>query len=417
MQINRDSYLQEIINRKHNRMVKVITGIRRCGKSYLLFELFNQHLLYSGVDADHIIKIALDDYQNRNYRQPDYAIANIKDKMADDSQYYILLDEVQMMDSFVEVLNSLSKISNVDIYVTGSNSKFLSKDILTEFRGRGDQIYVMPLSFSEYFSICNTDVTDAWLDYYTYGGLPALVLMNSEKQKVDYLTNLFVETYIKDLVERNNIKHESELDELINILASSIGSLTNPTKLSDTFKSVKKVDISSNTIKSYIDYLEDCFLVKKAMRYNIKGKKYISTPFKYFFTDVGLRNAKLSFRQQEENHIMENIIFNELTKRGYAVDVGIVEINEKQCPNKYVRKSLEVDFIANRGNKKYYIQSAFSMPTIEKQQQEKKSLENINDSFKKIIIVKDKIKPHIDNNGIVTISIFDFLLNDNSLEL
>lgn len=430
MEILREKYLQDLINRKHNGLIKVITGIRRSGKSYLLFNLYNDYLLSSGVKESQIIKLALDDDINARYRNPNELSTYIRSKILDDkNMYYIFIDEIQFVQriknpyaendfiTFYDVLNGLLKIKNVDIYVTGSNSKMLSKDVLTEFRGRGDEIRVLPLSFSEFMSVYNGDKYDAWTEYYTYGGLPAIINIKDEKQKANYLINLFRETYIKDILERNNIKNNEELEDLLNILSSSIGSLTNPNKLSNTFKSMKNIDIHTNTIKSYLEIFEDSFIISKTLRYDVKGKKYINTPAKYYFTDLGLRNARLNFRQQEENHIMENVIYNELIYRGYNVDVGIVEINEKQGDGKYAKKQLEVDFIANQGSKRYYIQSAFSLSTDEKIKQEQKPLINIVDSFKKIVVVKDRIKLKRDDNGIVTMDIFDFLLNPNSLDL
>ncbi len=419
MEIKRDGYLKELIDRMDNGLIKVITGIRRCGKSYLLFNLFYKYLRDNlHIDDNHIIKLALDDRQNKRYLNPDELYLYVKERIKDNGKYYILLDEVQLVEDFESVLNGFLHIENVDTYVTGSNAKFLSKDIITEFRGRGDEIKVAPLSFAEFMSVYTAgDKYDAWNEYFTYGGLPAILMRKTPKQKTEYLTTLFKEVYLTDIKERNKIKNDGELEELLNVLSSSIGSLTNPSKLYKTFKTLKNVELSEPTIKTYLEYLEDAFVVHKAIRYDIKGKKYINTPSKYYFTDVGLRNARLNFRQQEENHIMENIIYNELCIRGYNVDVGIVEINERTEEGKYVKKSLEVDFIATQGNKKYYIQSAFRLGDEAKERQEKKSLENISDFFKKIVVVKDRTMLSRDENGIVTMDIFEFLLNLDSLDL
>lgn len=417
MNIARDKYLRDLINRMNNGMIKVVTGIRRSGKSYLLFKLFYEYLLSQGVLESHIIKIELDQRKNRIYRDPDVILDYIETLIEDDKQYYILLDEVQMLNDFEEVLNSLLHISNVDIYVTGSNSKFLSKDVITEFRGRGDEIHVFPLTFKEFMQVYDGDMYRGFADYIVYGGLPLISTMKTETQKVNYLTNLFNETYLKDIIERNHIEKTQELEDLINVLASAIGSLTNPPKIQATFKSSIGSAISINTIRQYIEYLEDAFIISKAQRYNIKGRKYIGTPLKYYFEDIGLRNARLGFRQVEETHLMENIIYNELRYRGYSVDVGVVEKREMSENGKQIRKVLEIDFVANLGSQRYYIQSALSMPTPEKQIQEKTSLINVADSFKKIIIVKDIVNVKRDENGIVTMSIYDFLLKENSLDL
>lgn len=415
MEIKRDLYLNRLIARKHNGMIKVITGIRRCGKSYLLFNLFTKHLLASGVPDDHIIKVAFDSRKNADLRDPDRLCEYVESKMTDDQMYYILLDEVQMLSEFESVLNGFLHFDNADIYVTGNNSKFLSSDIITEFRGRGDEVHVFPLSFAEFYSVFDGSPSKAWEEYYIYGGLPLITAMKTDEQKSEYLIRLFNEVYLKDITERAIVKYPSELSELTNVLASATGSLTNPTKLSNTFKSEKNVLISSLTLSKYMDHLEHAFLISKAMRYDIKGRKYINTPCKYYFEDIGLRNARLNFRQLEENHIMENIIYNELRIRGYNVDVGVVETRGR-VDDQFKRKQFEVDFVANLGNKRYYIQSAFSMRTEEKILQETRSLRQIDDSFKKIIIVRDDIKIRRDNNGFVTMGIFDFLLNDNSLE-
>lgn len=417
MVIKRDLYLNKLIKRECNGLVKVVTGIRRCGKSYLLFNLYHDYLVEKGINEDHIIEIALDDIINEELRDPKALYYHIREQLNDKEQYYLFLDEIQYVGDFTDLVNGLSHIRNLDVYVTGSNSKFLSSDILTEFRGRGDEIHVNPLSFSEYFSAYNGSVTMAWKDYYTYGGLPQILMRSDDEMKVEYLTSLLKKVYISDILERNKIRNMEELEELINILASSVGSLTNPTKLANTFHSVKNSKITEKTIKKYLDFLNDAFLTDKAKRYDVKGRKYIETPSKYYFTDVGIRNALLNFRQQEENHIMENIIFNELKIRGFSVDVGVVETYETDNNGKKTQKRLEIDFIATKGNNKYYIQSAFDMPNDAKEKQEKRSLLKVQDSFKKIIVVKDDIKPKRDDYGITTIGIFDFLLNENSLDI
>ena len=417
MDIKRDKYLNDLINRMHNGMIKVVTGIRRCGKSYLLFNIFKNYLLEHGVASSHIITIELDQRKNKKYRDPDTILDYIESLIEDDEQYYIMLDEVQMLQEFEEVLNSLLHIRNADIYVTGSNSKFLSKDVITEFRGRGDEIHIYPLTFKEFMEAYDGDMYRGWAEYVVYGGLPLTVTMKTEKQKISYLTNLFKETYLKDIIERHHIEKTQELEDLVNILASAIGSLTNPPKIEATFKSTIQSTISLNTIRQYIEHLEDAFIINKANRYNVKGRKYIGTPLKYYFEDVGLRNARLGFRQVEETHLMENIIYNELRSRGYTVDVGVVEKRGTDENGKEYKKQLEIDFVANLGSKRYYIQSAFSMPTEEKRIQEKASLVNVNDSFKKIIVVKDVVNVTRDEDGITTMSIYDFLLKENSLEL
>ena len=417
MEIKRDIYLQKLINRMHNGMIKVITGIRRVGKSYLLFTLFRNYLKSQGVAADHIIAIELDTLENERYRNPYTLLEYVKSQMIDDGEYYIFLDEVQLLPSFESVLNSFLYMQNVDVYVTGSNSKFLSKDVITEFRGRGDEVHVYPVSFREYMDVFDGDKYEGWSSYVTFGGLPLTVTMATDEQRMAYLTGLFEETYIKDIIERNHIEKVQEINDLINILASGIGSLTNVSKIEATFRSVIHSDISLNTIRTYIDHLKDAFIVNEVNRYDVKGRKYIGTPLKYYFEDVGLRNARLGFRQVEETHLMENIIYNELRVRGYRVDVGVVVKRSRTEEGVQEKKQLEIDFVANMGSKRYYIQSAFSLPEAEKRAQEKASLINVNDSFKKIIIVKDIVKPLYDNDGILTMSIFDFLLNENSLEL
>ena len=370
------------------------------------------------MDKSHIIEIELDDRKNRALRDPDNCLEFVTKKITDNKMYYLFIDEVQYMSEFEDVLNSFLHIDNLDTYVTGSNSKFLSSDIITEFRGRSDEIYVRPLSFAEYCSVYpEMQWDDAWNQYYTYGGLPYTVLLNSEEDKSNYLKRLFEEVYLKDIIERNKITHDLQMKMLLDIISSNIGSLTNPQKLENTFKSVGKTTLSAVTIKQYLDYFIDAFMVEKAERYDIKGRKYISTPQKYYFTDIGLRNARLNFRQQEENHIMENIIYNELRLRGFSVDVGIVEINERQDDGKYIRKQIEIDFVANKGSQRYYIQSVFVLPDKEKIRQEERPLLNVPDLFKKKIVVKDNILLRRNEEGVTTIGLKQFLLNPNSLEL
>ncbi len=417
MEIKREKYLNDLVNRMHNGMIKVITGIRRCGKSYLLFKIFKKYLLEQGVPESHMIEIELDQRKNRKYRDPDVILDYIESMIKDYGQYYIMLDEVQMLDEFEEVLNSLLHIQNADIYVTGSNSKFLSKDVITEFRGRGDEVHIYPLTFKEFMEAFDGDIYHGWAEYVVYGGLPLTVTMKTEEQKIHYLTNLFQETYLKDIIERHQIEKTQELEDLTNILASAVGSLTNPPKIEATFKSSIQSNISLNTIRQYIEYLEDAFIISKANRYNVKGRKYIGTPLKYYFEDVGLRNARLGFRQIEETHLMENIIYNELRKRGYSVDVGVVEKRKNSADGKTERIRLEIDFVANLGSRRYYIQSAFGMPTEEKRLQEKAPLVQVKDSFKKIVVVKDVVNVTRDEEGITTMSVYDFLLKENSLEL
>lgn len=412
-EIKRDVYLNKLISRKENGLIKIITGIRRCGKSYLLDPLFKNYLLESGVKEDHIIKLELDKEENKKFRDSHELNEYIKSLIKDKNMYYILLDEIQMVGGFESVLNSFLYERNLDVYVTGSNSKFLSSDIITEFRGRGDEIKVFPLSFSEYIESFKGDKQDAWNEYVLYGRLPLIFSKKIDEEKSKYLKDLFDQTYIKDIIERNNIQRVDILDSIINILASSVGSLTNPQKMFNTFISNGEKEISLNTINSYIKYIEDSFIVNKSERYDVKGKKYIQTPQKYYFSDIGLRNARLNFRQQEENHIMENIIYNELIIRGYNVDVGVVEVRDE---NKN-RKQLEVDFVCNLGNKRYYVQSALNLDTREKTIQEERPLMNINDNFKKIIVVKDNMKHWMTEEGILVIGIQEFLLNKNSLDL
>ena len=410
--INRDLYLNKLINRKENGMIKIITGIRRVGKSYLLDPIFKNYLLESGVKEDHIIKLDLEERKNKKYLDPDVLDEYIRSLIVDKKMYYIILDEIQKVEDFESVLNGFLHIVNVDVYVTGSNSKFLSSDIVTEFRGRGDEVKVYPLSFKEFSEAYSGTENEAWKEYLIYGGMPYILTRKTDEEKSSYLNNLFETTYLKDIIERNNVGRVDVLNSLINILSSSVGSLTNPSKLANTFLSNGIKDVNIQTITTYIDYLLDAFLINKSLKYDIKGKKYISTPSKYYFTDIGLRNARINFRQQEENHIMENIIYNELIVRGYNVDVGIVEIREQ---NK--RKQLEVDFICNQSYKRYYIQCTLHLDEREKTLQEEKPLLNIEDSFKKIIVVKDDIKHWFTEEGILIIGIQEFLLNKNSLDL
>lgn len=417
MKIGRDVYLNKLISKRHNGLIKVVTGMRRCGKSYLLFNLFKEYLVNEGVAENHIIEIAFDSFENKRYRDPEVLFPYIMEKMSDERMYYVLLDEVQMLDDFESVLNSLGRKQNVDVYVTGSNAKFLSKDIITEFRGRGDEVHMYPLTFGEFMSVYDGDKQEGWRDYVLFGGIPLVLGFETADQKSDFLKSLFEETYISDITGRNNIRNKAELEELLNILSSAIGSLTNPSKLSATFKSVKNKSISKDTIIKYIDYLRDSFLIDSAIRYDIKGKKYINTPSKYYFTDLGLRNARLNFRQVEETHVMENIIFNELKVRGYNVDVGVVVMNEVDKNGKKIRKQLEVDFVCNKGSKRFYIQSAYALPDKEKMEQEQRSLVNTGDGFKKIIIIKDAVAPLYNEEGILVMSVYDFLLNPDSMEI
>ena len=417
MKIGRDVYLNKLISKRHNGLIKVVTGMRRCGKSYLLFNLFKEYLVNEGVAENHIIEIAFDSFENKRYRDPEVLFPYIMEKMSDERMYYVLLDEVQMLDDFESVLNSLGRKQNVDVYVTGSNAKFLSKDIITEFRGRGDEVHMYPLTFGEFMSVYDGDKQEGWRDYVLFGGIPLVLGFETADQKSDFLKSLFEETDISDITGRNNIRNKAELEELLNILSSAIGSLTNPSKLSATFKSVKNKSISKDTIIKYIDYLRDSFLIDSAIRYDIKGKKYINTPSKYYFTDLGLRNARLNFRQVEETHVMENIIFNELKVRGYNVDVGVVVMNEVDKNGKKIRKQLEVDFVCNKGSKRFYIQSAYALPDKEKMEQEQRSLVNTGDGFKKIIITKDAVAPLYNEEGILVMSVYDFLLNPDSMEI
>ena len=418
MEIKRDSYLNALINRMHNGMIKVVTGVRRSGKSYLIFHIFRDYLLAQGVTASHIISVALDQRKYRRYRDdPDALLDDIEASVTDGGMYYILLDEVQMMVDFEEVLNSLLHIDNVDVYVTGSNSRFLSKDVLTEFRGRGDEIHIFPLTFKEFMQVYEGDVYRGWAEYMLYGGLPLVATMKTEEQKVNYLTRLFEETYLNDIIGRYHLRNRDELDELLNVLSSSVGSLTNPNKLANTFKSVKQSPISPKTIKKYLEYLTDSYLIEAAVRYDVRGRKYINTPLKYYFTDLGLRNARINFRQIEQTHLMENVIYNELRIRGYNVDVGLVEIINREADGRKQRKRLEIDFICNMGAKRYYLQSAFAMPDAAKLAQEARPLLRVDDSFKKIIITRDAPASWYTEEGILIMNVYDFLLDADSLDL
>lgn len=417
MKIKRNYYLQQLVSKKQNGMIKIVTGLRRSGKSYLLFRLFYEELKNQGVDENHIIKIPLDDLEYYEYRDKISLYKYIKAKIIDTKIYYCMLDEIQLVDGFEEVLNSLLHIPNIDVYVTGSNSRFLVNDVITEFRGRGDEIRVFPLSFKEFFSTRNDDFNSAWTDYYTYGGLPLIATMTSHKEKSEYLFNLISKVYITDVIDRYKIRNKADFEDLLNVVASSIGSLTNPVKIENTFKTIKKSTITNKTITSYLDYLEDAFLIQTVQRFDIKGRKYIGANKKYYFTDTGLRNAKLNFRQLEETHLMENLIYNELRIRGYNVDVGVVEYNSKDKNGNSLKTQLECDFIANQGNCRVYVQSALNISSDEKLNQEENSLLRISDSFKKVIIQKEKIVPHYNDNGIYITCLEDFLLNDQFLLL
>ena len=416
MEIKRDKYLEDLKDRMHNGMIKVVTGIRRCGKSYLIFKIFKEYLINEGVKEEHIIEMEFDKKENAKYRNPDALLDYVKESIKDPEDYYVLLDEVQMLGDFEEVLNSLLHIKNLDIYVTGSNSKFLSSDVLTEFRGRGDEVHVYPLTLQEVMQNYKGDIYHGWAEYVTYGGLPLVWGMRTDQQKIKYLTDLFEKTYISDIIDHNGIEKTEELEALLNVLASAVGSLTNPTKIEATFKSVLKSRISRNTIVQYIGYLKDAFIINEANRYDVKGRKYIGTPLKYYYEDLGLRNARLGFRQVEETHLMENAVYNELRSRGYAVDVGVVEKRKRNQEGKQEKRKLEIDFVANMGSQRYYIQSAFQIPDQEKERQEKESLNSVEDSFKKIVLVRDVVKTSRDEKGIVTMSIYDFLMDKDSLQ-
>ena len=415
--IKRDLYLNKLIERKENELIKIITGIRRCGKSYLLDPIFKNYLLESGIEENHIIKLELDSIENKEYTNPENLYKYVMDKIKDEKMYYILLDEIQKVADFESVLNSFLRKKNLDVYVTGSNSKFLSSDVVTEFRGRGDEIRVFPLSYSEFKEAYEGNEKDAFNEYITYGGMPYILSRKTEESKSAYLNDLFKNTYLNDIVERNNIQKDDKLDAIVNMIATSIGSLTNPNKIENTFKSNNINDITIPTINNYLNYLLDAFLINKAERFDIRGKKYISTPSKYYFTDVGLRNARLNFRQQEETHLMENVIYNELVVRGYNVDVGVVEINEENKEGTKIRKQIEVDFVCNQGSKRYYVQSAFAIPDKEKMKQEQRPFNYIQDSFKKIIVVRDNIKLWRNDEGTVIMGIEEFLLDKDSLNL
>lgn len=409
--------MDELISLRNNGMIKIITGMRRCGKSYLLFEIFTSYLESNGIAPDHIIKVDLEDYKNRAMRNPDNLYAYVESRITDGGMYYILLDEVQMLDQFEDVLNGFLRIRNADIYVTGSNAKFLSKDIITEFRGRGFEVKMYPLSFSEYMSVYPGTVQAGFNEYMLYGGLPQILSYQTEEQKVRFLKALFDETYLKDIKDRYEIRKDDDLEELIDIMASGIGALTNPNKLANTFQSEKKSAISNDTVKNYIDYLCDSFLIERSTRYDIKGKHYINSPYKYYFMDLGLRNARINFRQSEKSHLMENMVYNELRMRGFNVDVGVVPVVRRGEDGKQHRSSLEVDFVCNLGSRRYYIQSAYRMESDEKTRQERASLLRVDDSFKKIIIIGEECPVTRDEAGITNISIYDFLLKENSLEL
>ena len=416
MIIPRDKYLRQLVAAEGNGMVKIVTGIRRSGKSFLLMTLFHQYLIEHGVQENHIIEISLDNRTSKRLRQPDTLLSYIDDKIQTDGlMHYVILDEVQLVEDFVEVLLSLMQDRRLDVYVSGSNSKFLSKDVVTEFRGRGDEIHIYPLSFSEYYAVVGGDKRDAWKDYYTYGGLPQVVLMESEEKKVNYLTDLFELTYLKDIIERNHLRNVNGLRTLIRILASGIGTPTNPKRIANTFQSTENVPIKDSTIRDYIGYLQDAFMIEEALRYDVKGRKYIGTATKYYFSDMGVRAAILNLRQQEETHIMENIIYNELRMRGYRVDVGMVETWTTNADKKTKRQTLEIDFVVNKGAERIYIQSAYRMPSEDKEKQEKRSLLSVNDNFRKIIIVDEDIKRKTDEQGINTISLLEFLLDPNSI--
>lgn len=415
MIIPRDIYVDRLIKRRGNGLAKVITGIRRCGKSYLLFTLYRDYLLASGIPADHIIGVDLDGIENRPLRDALTLYQYVRGLVVDGDPYYVFLDEVQFVDGFADVVNGLMRLGNVDVYVTGSNSRLLSTDVLTEFRGRGDEVCVRPLSFSEYAPAHGGSTVDAWKDFYTFGGLPLILSQPDDEMKANYLSTQLATVYLRDVCDRNGIHHEDDLGRVLDVLASSTGSLTNPAKIANTFASAGTRGVTNKTVRVYIDYLADAFLIQEAQRFDVKGRKYIDTPLKYYFTDVGLRNARLGFRQQEENHIMENVLFNELLVRGYSVDVGVVNTTETVEGGKRRRKQLEIDFIARKGDDQCYVQSAFAMDSEAKAVQETRPLTKVDDSFRKFIIVKDDIKTRRDNRGIVTMGLFEFLLDEKSL--
>ena len=411
MKIERPVYMQQLIDSKDNGLIKIVTGLRRVGKSYLLKTLFKEYLLGEGIRKDHVLIIDLEDRRNKAFRNPDYLLDWVDAQMKDEEQYYVIIDEVQRVDEFIDMLGTLVGKENADVYVTGSNSHFLSSDIATEFRGRGDEIHVWPLSFKEFMTAYEGDIVDGWQEYYTYGGLPKILSIKGDDKKATYLRNLYRTVYLSDIYERHEIENKPEFEELVRILASSIGSPVNPTNLANTFKSVKRLNnITDKTIETYIGYLTDAFLIEKSERYDIKGKKYIGTTPKYYFKDLGLRNAILSFRQTEENHLMENVIYNEMRYRGFLVDVGNVNIRVKNEKGEWQRVTLEVDFVCNLGSRRYYLQSAYRLPDEEKQKQEKRSLEQIKDSFKKIVIVGERMKLRRDDNGIVLMGVYEFLV-------
>lgn len=417
MEIKRPAYLSKLLDARGNGQAKVVTGVRRCGKSFLVFTLFKRALLERDVPADHIIEMAFDDFEGKPYRDPSVFYPFVKDKIADEQTYYLLLDEVQLLGDFVDVLNGFLHKGNVEIYVTGSNARLLSKDIATEFRGRGDEIRLAPLSFSEFMSAYAGDKREGYLEYSVYGGLPAVTLLDAPSKKSDYLRKLFDEIYLCDIVERNRIKNAGNLDELVDVLASSIGALTNPLKLSNTFKTVKHTPISPQTVSAYIEALEDSFLIEEAARYDVKGRRYIGSPQKYYFCDPGLRNARLNFRQTEETHLMENIVYNELRARGFTVDVGVVPARRRDDSGAYRRTQLEIDFVCNKGNERCYVQSAYALPTEKKLQQEQAPFAQVDDSFRKVIVSKEGVAPHYDDHGTLMMNIYDFLLDPTSLSL
>ena len=417
MIFKRQKYLDKLIAGQGNGQVKIVTGGRRCGKSFLLFNIFQKHLISNGVSEDHIIGLSLDDRKSKPFRNPDALLAYIDEHLNQDGRTnYVILDEIQLVKDFVEVLLSLMHTPNVEVYVSGSNSKFLSKDVVTEFRGRGDEIRVWPLSFAEYYEEIGGDRSMAWREYYTFGGLPQVALIKEHEKKIEFLQSIYELTYLRDIIERNHLRNAEGMRQLVQILSSGIGASTNPKRISNTFQSVEGVSISHNTVKDYIGYLQDAFLIEEALRYDVKGRKYIGSESKYYFGDMGLRGVILNFRQLEENHIMENVIYNELRMRGFLVDVGMIESWKKDANNHNVRRNLEIDFVANKGNQRYYIQSAFAINNDEKKEQEEASLKSIKDAFKRVVILRDDIMPYHDDNGFLIIGLLDFLLNANSLE-
>lgn len=415
MEAKRERYISSLLERRNNGLIKIVTGVRRCGKSYLLFNLFKRKLMELGVQEDNIISFALDDYQNREYLNPDNLNQYVRARIVDKDIYYILLDEIQLVPNFEYLLNGFLHIPNADTYVTGSNSKFLSSDIITEFRGRGDEVRVYPLSFSEFLSVFDGTESGAWNNYQVYGGMPGLLSIGSENRKASYLQALFSQTYFQDIISRYNLRGNEEMEELMNVVASNIGTLTNPLTLTNTFISEKKMHITRDTVASYLQYMQDAFLIEKAQRYDVRGRHYIGTPMKYYFVDVGLRNARLNFRQNDYGHIMENVIYNELRMRGMSVDVGMVEVNCKE-DGKSKRKQFEVDFVCNRGSQRYYIQSAYALYDEEKRQKEIKSLRHINDSFRKILVQKEPVLPYYDDNGFLNLSLLDFLTDETVID-